>query len=155
MKGITKTIATLILLILISTMLIACGEEQTEISKSEVIDSISSVATEVEGKGRDYTSVKKLVATIIDYNNKQDNIIQVKYKGDSYSKTEEITGLIALLDETKNYNVQIEYDEKIPTNITIEDEDVVGDDMVDNLIEQNSIDDSIIYEDVSTEVPEN
>ena len=92
MKGITKTIATLILLILISTMLIACGEEQTEISQSEVIDSISTVATEVEGKGRDYTSVKKLVATIIDYNNKQDNKIQVKYKGDSYSKTEEITG---------------------------------------------------------------
>ncbi len=139
-----KKILAIIAVIAVALILVSCGEkEPTETEK--IIDNVKTSISELKDKDSTYADVKRLIASILDYNNvvDSDKRIVVVYKDDEYSIVEDLTFLMTYLVEGNSYNISYKDKSGVPDKIEILD--VVYD---NDLINENSVDDEISYEEV-------
>ena len=140
MRNCLKVLSLLIISVFLLT---ACGDSDiTEVSKSEILDTVQTVIKETEGSGKTFNEVKKLIATVIDYNNSQDKKVEVEYKSEAYTTTEQLTDVTNLLYDGSTYSIIVYKDTNsdLPTKIIINDEE-----FNDDLIQQNSVSDDLTY----------
>ena len=139
-----KKILAIIAVIAMALILVSCGEkEPTETEK--IIDNVKTSISTLKDKDSTYADVKRLIASILDYNNvvDSDKRIVVVYKDDEYSIVEDLTFLMTYLVEGNSYNISYNDKSEVPDRIEILD--VVYD---NDLINENSVDDEISYEEV-------
>ena len=146
-----KIIVGIIIILAIFVAFAACENKIPE-ETQEIIENSKTAAKEITGGGKTFADVKKLIASILDYNNivdSSDSRVQVKFKDEIYSKVEDLTYLLTFLDETKVYKIQTAFDKttEIPSEILIEEDETAID-----LIEGNSVNDEIRYEENVSEV---
>ncbi len=142
-----KKILVIIAIIMVALILVSCGEKEPS-ETQEIIDNTKSAVSATEGNGKTYSDVKKLIASVLDYNNIVDDSqkrIVISYKDDDYSKIEDLTYLMSYLEENKLYEVLTTRADSssLPTEIEILD-DVSDSDLID----ENSISDDINYEEM-------
>ncbi len=140
-----KLFTIILMLALCMLVLTACGETNTD-TTNDVVETVISNVTTYGGEAQVFANVKKIIASILDYNNiveNTDDRIEISYKDESYLKVEDLTYLMTILDETKNYTISSDAKDtkSLPKKVVITEESSNTD-----LIDQNSVSDTISYE---------
>ena len=136
-----KNIFYVLITLSLTLLLVACGES-TKIPSAEENEIVTTIDAK-KGSEKSFADVKDLIASILDYNNKEYENVVVKYKGDDYVSIDDLNLLLTLLKEDSSYSILADSseDQLITLVVTIIDEENVED-----LIEQNDIGDDVIFE---------